>query len=47
MIDPEDAMVWILSAYYLIASIFYVVQIILIVILLECEVDPCPDKSRL
>ena len=27
--------------------IFYVVQIILIVVLLECEVDPCPDKSRL
>ena len=30
-----------------IVSVFYVVQIILTVILLECKVDLCPDKSRL
>ena len=30
-----------------IVSVFYVVQIILTVILLECNADLCPDKSRL
>ena len=36
----------ILSAYEFIVSSFYVLQIILIVVLLKCEIDPCPDKSR-
>ena len=26
---------------------FYLVQIILIMVLLKCEVDPCPDKIGL
>ena len=36
----------ILSAYEFTVSIFYELQIILIVVLLKCEVDPCPDKIR-
>ena len=37
---------WILSAYEIAVSVFYVLQIILIVVLLKCKVDPCSDKSR-
>ena len=37
----------ILSAYEVTVSVFYVLQIVLIVVLLKYEVDPCPDKSRL
>ena len=36
----------ILSVYEFTVSVFYVLQIILIVVLLKYEVDPCPDKSR-
>ena len=36
----------ILSTYEYTVSVFYAPQIILIVVLLKCEVDPCPDKSR-
>ena len=36
----------ILFAYEFTVSVFYVLQIILIVVLLKCKVDPCPDKSR-
>ena len=37
---------WILSAYKFTVSVFYVLQIIPIVVLLKYNVDPCPDKSR-
>ena len=36
----------ILSTYEFTVSIFYVAQIILIVVLLKCKVDSSPDNSR-
>ena len=35
----------ILSAYEFLVSVFYELQIVVIVVLLKFEVDPCPDKS--
>ena len=37
----------ILSTYEFTVSVFYELQIILIVVLLKCKVDPCPDKVGL
>ena len=37
---------WILSNYEFIVSIFYELQIILFVVSLKYEINPCPDKSR-
>ena len=37
----------ILSANEFTVSVFYVLQIILIVVLLKYKVDPCPDKVGL
>ena len=37
---------WIFSGYELTFSVFHVLQIILIVVLLKYEVDPCLDKCR-